>query len=229
MFNIQTIRKGNRLSPPLSYQSLQTNGAVANGYALAPSIAAYGTFGDFTFEYWINRGAWNNTNSRIIDYDYFSGFAINRSGSTDKLSIGISSGAVMVSVSDLAEGVWTHIAHVRSGSTALIYFNGVLDNSGGISNATFSYNILTNFGIGVNVSNSPGIETQTFKMTDLRFWKEARSQTQIADNMNTHLTGSETNLIGNWQFIDGSLIDSTANASTLSLQASASIVTDNPY
>jgi hypothetical protein len=226
MFNIQVMRKGNRIAPPVNYQSLQTDGSQANGYATIPSIAAYGTFSDFTWEFWISRGAWNSTNGRIIDFDYFNGWTSNRSGTTDKLSMGGKSGAVVASTSDLLQDTWTHIAFVRSGSTGIIYFNGVSDNSGGVSNGTFAYTVLANFFIGeINGTGAP----QTFKMTDLRFWKEARSEAQIAANMNTHLVGNETNLIGNWQFIGGSLADSTANDNTMALQANASIVNTNPY
>ena len=228
MFNIQVIRKGNRIAPPSTYQSLQTNGAVANGYATITSIAAYGTFGDFTIEFWLNRGAWNNSFARIIDFDYSAAFAIDRSGSTDKLNFQIKNNN-FVSATDITQDTWIHVACVRSGSTAYIYLNGTQDAVQAVNGSTFDYSVSTYFGVGANVTTNPGAETQTIKMTDLRFWKEARSLAQISANMNTHLVGNETNLIGNWQFINGSLADSTANVNTMGLQASASVTTDNPY
>lgn len=230
MFNIQIIRKGRLPLPAASYSSLSTDASVSNGYATIPSISAYGTFNDFTLEFWVKRNGWASANGRFIDFfGYFNGWTTNRSGSTDKVSQGGVSSSVMVSLSDLADLTWTHIAFVRSGSTALTYFNGSLDNSGGVGGAAFSYTAAANIGVGANTTNDPGNDRLTFLMTDIRFWKEARSGTQIADNMNTHLTGSETNLVGNWQFENGSLTDSTSNGNSIVLQAAASISSDNPY
>lgn len=225
MFNIQVFRKGNRIS---RYKSLQTNGAVTNGYASFPSISAYGTFGDFTVEFWLNKAAWDVSFARIIDFSFSSGFAIDRSSSTNKLNFQILN-ANFVSTTDLPENTWIHIACVRSGTTGFIYFNGTQDATGVVNGGTFAYTVSSNFGVGVNLSTSVGNERQTFKMTDLRIWKEARSQPQISANMNTHMTGTETNLIGNWQFIEGALTDSTSNNNTMVLQSAASISTSNPY
>lgn len=222
MLNIQVIRK------PYSYKSLQTNGTVANGYATIPSISAYGTFADFTIEFWIKRGAWDSSNARLIDFTYFSGFATNRNGTADTLSLGIISSNVF-SISNLAQDVWTHLAFVRSGSTGLIYINGVLDKSGACSGGTFSFSGNTTFGVGADVSDSPGNNRQTAKFTDIRFWKIARTQAQIAGNMNIHLVGNEANLIGNWQFINGSAADSTLNKNRMTLLANASISDSIPY
>jgi len=228
MFNIQVIRKGNRMSPPSNYQSLQTNGAVANGYATIPSIAAYGTFADFTVEFWIKKPSWTDSFARIIDFSFSNGFAIDRSGSSNKLNFQILN-ANFVSVADLSDNVWVHVACVRSGSTGFIYFNGVQDNTQAVNGSTFAYTVDATFGVGANTSTSVGNERQTMNITDIRFWKEARSQVQISANMNTHLVGNESNLIGNWQFNDGSLLDSTSNNNSIALEVNASIQADNPY
>lgn len=225
MFNIQVLRKGNRIS---RYKSVSTNSVPTNGYASFPSISAYGTFGDFTAEFWLKKTAWDGSFSRVLDFNYSSGFAIGRYSTTSQLYFLVLNAGI-ISVSNIADNTWTHIACVRSGANCFIYLNGVQDQTGALSSSTFAYTVSTNFGIGVNLSTDIGNERQSLKMTDLRLWKEARSQTQIANNMNTHMTGSETNLIGNWQFLNGSLADSTSNANTMSLQANASVSAVSPY
>ena len=97
------------------------------------------------------------------------------------------------------DGEWHHIAAVYDNGTASIYIDGVLD-------ATTSQG--TTFGTGITRFGfvSAGSEATTFNGTntpfwpfngdieDFRIWSTARSASEIQDNMNRCLTGSETGL-----------------------------------
>lgn len=223
MFNIQLIRKVSG-----SFQSVSTNSTPSDGYATIPSISAYGTFGDFTIEFWIKRGAFANSFARYIDFSFSSGFAIDRSGSTNKLDFQVLN-ANFISNADLVQDTWTHVACVRSGTTGFIYFNGVQDNTSSVSGSTFPYTVSTIFGIGADVTTSPGNERQSMLITDIRFWNLARSAGQINSNYQIHVDPSSSGLIGNWQFRNGSVNDSTVNNNPMTLKPNASITRDNPY
>ncbi len=105
---------------------------------------------------------------------------------------------------------WTHIAIVRDLTNGMLYWyiNGVLTNS-----TTANYSAAT---AGTNpvyigrgyVSNYAG------SIDEVRVWNVARSQTDIQNNMNLCLTGSESGLVAYWQFDDNggtTLTDSGPN------------------
>lgn len=66
------------------------------------------------------------------------------------------------------------------------------------------------------------------KVADVRLWDSIRTATQIRDNMNQQLVGSETNLVGYWK-LNGNFNDSDSNANNLTGQNSAVATNaDNP-
>lgn len=124
-------------------------------------------------------------------------------------------------------GRWVHVAAYIDISTdaGKIYIDGAdvpaLYSSGGLSSITNAGNLQ------VAASNS----TNFFdgKISDARLWSGARTATQIRDNMNQQLTGSESGLMfyaklsGNWN-------DSTANANNLTANGGAVATTNaNPF
>lgn len=88
---------------------------------------------------------------------------------------------------------WTHLAFVYDQSTVALYVNGVavattqssVPNSIHAGNSTLKINY-----------TSSGI----FRVDDIRIWATARSASQIANNRNTQLTGSEPGLVAYYPF-----------------------------
>jgi len=86
----------------------------------------------------------------------------------------------------LLEDTWYHIAGVYDGSEMKIYINGVLDASKS-QNGSFNSNNL------FNIANNSG-RYLNGKMDEVRVWSDARTQTEIRQNMCNSLIGNEDNL-----------------------------------
>lgn len=124
-------------------------------------------------------------------------------------------------------GIWQHVAASldMSGASAVIYINGI---SVPVTYTNGANTSLTNTGpLQIGALNS----TNTFdgKIADVRIWSAVRTQTEIRDNMNQLLTGSETNLVAYYK-LNGDFNDSTANANNLAASGSAVATNlDNPF
>lgn len=94
---------------------------------------------------------------------------------------------------------WTHVAvtYSTANSEANIYINGVLDNS----ETGISINIS---GIGAGIGYNTVDEVFNGSIDDVRIWNTVRTDLEISSNMNTCLTGSETNLYAFYNFDEGS-------------------------
>ena len=143
---------------------------------------------------------------------------------SDWPSILIVNGKAVISVDDIGyrtdiasttsvnDGAWHHIAGVKNGSSYLIYVDGVLENS-----ATDTHPMggsTYNFHIGHH-----GGWNQYFngQIDEVRVWDDVRTASEISDNMNTELTGSESNLIAYYNMNAGSgtsLTDNSSNSNT---------------
>lgn len=118
-----------------------------------------------------------------------------------------------------ALGKWQHFAATldMSGNLCTIYLNGVslpVLSAGGTASALQA-------GTDLHIGNFMS-STQYFdgKLSDVRMWNVIRTATQIRDNMNQSLVGTETNLIGYWK-LNGDFVDSTSSANTLTGQGGA--------
>ena len=118
----------------------------------------------------------------------------------------------IASTTSVNDGAWHHIAGVKNGSSYLIYVDGVLETS---ATDTHSMGGSTyNFHIGHH-----GAWGQYFngQIDEVRVWDDARTASEISDNMNTELTGSESNLIAYYNMNEGSdtsLTDNSSNSNT---------------
>ena len=101
---------------------------------------------------------------------------------------------------------WVHIAAVydNAAETAKIYANGELKST---------VTGVTDMGGGSNMGLLLGGSTPfDGHLDDVRFWCVARTQTEIQDNMNLHLAGTETGLAGYWKLNETS--GTTADGAT---------------
>ncbi|MCV9389328.1 LamG-like jellyroll fold domain-containing protein [Reichenbachiella ulvae] len=86
-------------------------------------------------------------------------------------------------------GKWYHFAFVYSNGMKYIYMNGFL-----VKEEAFEW---LN---GGNVSRLDVVPNMDAKIDELRFWNIARTQTEISNNLQNELVGTETGLVGYWQF-----------------------------
>ncbi|NCR10641.1 MAG: hypothetical protein GPI95_21175 [Microcystis aeruginosa LG13-11] len=99
------------------------------------------------------------------------------------------------SISSLQLNQWNHIAMTYDGSQFNFYFNGVLEKSYNFVTVPIQNNEPVKIGKEVNVFNP-----FTGKMDEVRIWNKAQTQAEIQADMTHPLTGSETGLVGYWQF-----------------------------
>lgn len=175
---------------------------------------------DYTGEAWINVTEVGSTTMNIFSkrngssgYD----FTLDQSGHL-QVAFATSSLTIIESIQSVmqkAEGDWVHIAVAVdiSARTAAMYVNGALmPSTTTTSGNTTIGNNTSDFVIGAN--SGAKNEFMDGKISDVRLWSDIRTATEIQDNMNQQLTGSETGLVGYWK-LDGDFTDSTSNGNDL--------------
>ena len=172
-----------------------------------------------TIEAWVRKDNWQDavddalfsngightgTNSFYVSFHPAVGLHFRYGGQGE--SGNTAAYATVASTSGLAANSWHHVAATwnndGSNTTLSIYLDGALI----ISTATSTNLILsgpTTFGISRGAYNSHYV-LQGGSIAEMRVWNVARTQTEISSNMNTLLTGSESNLISYWPINDGS-------------------------
>ena len=118
------------------------------------------------------------------------------------------------------DGEWHYVVGVRDGSNLHMYVDGVLENTGSISDSDYS----NNSPITIGAYNS-GDYYFSGSIDDVRIYNRALTSTDIQALYNSgtvqRKTVSETNLIGHWTFDDASgdtATDSSGNNNTGTLQ-----------
>lgn len=104
---------------------------------------------------------------------------------------------------DLRTGEWTHLAFVndQANNKMYCYLNGVLKGICNDSYDSTKYGTGYDYVIGNNNYYDQGNAFQG-EIRDLRFWSDARSASEISDNQNATLKGSEEGLLGTWALND---------------------------
>jgi len=194
---------------------------VQNKVTCGNVIGNFGT-SDFTIEFNIKTTAADNNAQFLLTKRSVCGHA-------SFLNIGITNGFVYLEIdqnnngtnhNDLAsttavnDGIWHHVALVRSGTSLTFYIDGVASGSetnSFITNVNNSDN-LTIGGFGSNCSTN-----QNFvgSLDELRIWSLARTQSQIQNNINNELTGTETGLITYYTFNQGTANGNNTGVTTL--------------
>jgi len=172
------------------------------------------TTNTMTVEAWIYPRAtsWNRFVSSYKGYTNMLGgeFVIDNynAAQTDGtgLRVGLastSSNQQVMEVSNvLTLNSWNHVAFTFDNGTVKIYVNAVE-----VHNATLPFTSMpssnSNVCLGEDRSTT-GAEFFDGKMNEVRIWSTSRSVTELADNMNNCLLGTETGLEAYFNFEDGS-------------------------
>jgi len=192
--------------------------------------------GDFTIEFWIQ---WESIISAEVLNKYDSvgnqrAYVIEHRVPENVLNVvlssdGTSSTTVGVTFAwNPVLGTWYHLAFAydASAGTVTVYQDG---NTTPIATLTgFNTSIFNSsaaFAIG---GASAGGSTFDGKFDDVRVWSILRTATEIANNYDKQLAGTETGLEGYWR-LNNDLTDETSNGNTLTNNNSAVFSTDVPF
>lgn len=116
---------------------------------------------------------------------------------------------------DLPQNEWIHMAGTYDGEKVILYINGyeedIVPASGPI---TYTYNNSLLFGAEAGYYDYPSPDGAFYfhgEIDEIRIWNIARTQQEIISTMNSTLAGNEDNLIGYWNFDNGTANDATTN------------------
>ncbi len=117
---------------------------------------------------------------------------------------------------------WHHVALQKSGTTLQIVLDGVaVGTTGGVDNTvgdTTTSNQVT-IGAGRVIGSATILRPANCKITNVRIWSVARTETEINNNKAVELVGNETGLVAYWPFDE---ISSTSASASRSLSPSGS-------
>lgn len=186
----------------------------SNQYASIPRSVG----DDFTIEFWFSSTQGISTattwwsGAGLVDmevggYTNDFGTSLNSDG---KVLAGCH-GDCIASSAGFNDGKWHHVAFTREKSTGYIklYVDGRLEAS-----KTSSDTSTLNAASVIHIAKiQAGGNYFAGKIAEIRLWDKVRSSTEINNDMNTALNGTETNLVALYQSDSGSstLNDETAN------------------
>ncbi|TSJ46564.1 LamG-like jellyroll fold domain-containing protein [Fluviicola chungangensis] len=178
-----------------------------NDYGVTSGFAA-GLSTALSMECWVKTTTSGST--QILGAYYNGGAGIDKGAvliltSAGKVSIdgrngtGVyrSSGVSSASVND---GNWHHVAGTISGGNWKIYVDGVLENSATVTSGTFS-GMNEPFYLGRSMYGS----YFQGNLREMSLWNYEKTSTQVASDMSTIFTGSETGLVGYWPMTNASV------------------------
>jgi len=203
-------------------------------YLSKTDTASLSIIGDLTLEMWVKFESITGTNRLISKYIYNASddrsYAFDNSADTIRLVIsddGI--GITTVSVSWTPSlATWYHMAvtYDASAGSATFYIDGVQQGATQTGLDTSIYDGTAPFEIGA-VDNGGTINFDGL-IDEVRVWSDIRTATEISDNYQKELTGSEANLVGYWK-LNNDLLDETSNNNDLTNNNSATFSTDVPF
>ena len=139
---------------------------------------------------------------------------------------GLTGATNVASVTNLATGVWVHVAGVydATGTTLKVYINGELENTATASGT--ANNPTSKFGIGI-LGDYGSFNYFDGMIRNARVWNVARTQAQIRADMNVDTPSVTTGLQGNW-ILNNAYTDSSGNGYTLTASGSPAFSTTYP-
>ncbi|ASS47266.1 MAG: hypothetical protein A3D31_15585 [Candidatus Fluviicola riflensis] len=194
--------------------ALQFDGADDNVSATLPALFNDLSTTDFTMEAWVYPQA--GIFSRIIfAQSSTSSFAAMSTGGTTNIYFYVVENGTNYSVattSNMPLNTWTHVAArwTTATNSVEVFFNGVLQ--AGIGGGTSSTGPIDNLSIGTRPG---GAQYFPGAIDEVRIWSEARSNCEILANYNRSMTGTESNLVVNYDFNQGTAAGNNAGVTTL--------------
>lgn len=183
---------------------------------------------DITMEAWVNLESvppLDNTQVQVISKDrggierqYYISF--QKTGSTDEISARfqtVSGPSTAIYAWTPILDTWFHIATTRDATTGevRVFLNGTQYGATHFGTVgSIEADSIADFHIGARDSTGGDIQHLNGLVDEVRVWNTIRSQTEINENKNVKLLGTEAGLVGYWNFDDG-FNDETANDNDL--------------
>jgi len=168
--------------------------------------------GDFSIDFWIQT---TTTTTQ--------GYIISKSKAAavdNRYAVGINAGKIMVFMCPLIvngdiilngaipvnDGKWHHVTiSFDRDANVSIYIDGTLDKFISISSWS-TVNMVSTFPFRIGSYTTEAMQPMAFfdgKISEVRVWSKALNSIDILEDMNTHLEGTENNLISYWKANDG--------------------------
>ena len=132
------------------------------------------------------------------------------------------------STTDVADGNWHHVAATYNGTdTMKLFVDGVRETTASLTggNALIADITSSNIILGLN----QGSQFFGGQMNDFRMWSVERSETDIADNYNQTLTGTETGLAAHYlldEIVSTNKVDDTAGTNAQGTVSGGAAIVD---
>ncbi|OYU83033.1 MAG: hypothetical protein CFE24_13140 [Flavobacterium sp. BFFFF2] len=202
--------------PTLRAQGKALNFDGSNDYVnVNNTIGNFGT-ANFTVETWVRTTATSAiiiAKRNAISYGNF--FQVGVTSGKLFLEVNASSIADYTAITSdktINDGLWHHVAAMRSSGQLLLYIDGQLATTAGVAingNPNISNSVNTTIGAWVGISQFNG------SLDEMRIWNTARTSSQIQSNMLGTVSTSSTGLLAYYNFDGASntaLIDRTSNS-----------------
>jgi hypothetical protein len=151
-----------------------------------------------TVEAWVKRSSLGSLHTIVGNYNGSYPFIFRID--SDQLRLFMNNTSYVTSAATIPVGTWTHLAGTYDGASLKVYVNGVLEGTTAYVSTFIGTTNEVKIGGGLtnNTEYFPG------DIADVRLWNVAKTQAEIASNMNSLLLGSESGLVANYQFNEGS-------------------------
>lgn len=195
--------------------AVRTNALSFDGVNDYVNLGNYNAFtGNYTIEAWVYLTSNTHTNTILGKFNGSVAGSIYLSiGSDNKITAQREVPPYsLVSNNAIPDNIWTHIAMTYDGTNLNIYINGSLDISaarGGITANT--EDVL----IGAKKNTSTPVDFFEGSIGDVRIWNTARTAAQFQQYMYATLSGTETGLIGYFDFNQGQVGQNNTGITTL--------------
>ncbi|KFY45398.1 hypothetical protein V494_00976 [Pseudogymnoascus sp. VKM F-4513 (FW-928)] len=189
-------------------------------YVALPSVPAYqlGT-SDFTVEAWVKTYSGGPVLG-ILATENSPGFYLLLNAGSIELNTqdGTSYAKGFVSGVSVCDGMWHHVAAVRSGTNILAYLDTVPTPMDESTDGNPPLNINSSNRITLGAVDSDSISNQHFDglLSEVRLWNEARTAEQVSNDANFRVqeVNLKDSMIGYWSGIFGSTLDFSGTRNT---------------
>lgn len=195
-----------------------------NDYFTIPNAAKLNFTTAITMEAWVRRdgsGDWSN----IVSKNTNDVLCLRRSGSSNRICFD-AAGVEVTSTTQLAQGIWYHIAGVYDGTNVTIYVNGVAEHTrtATAANLTTGSNTYPYYIGGTTWAN----RCWNGAVDEVRIWNVARTATEIQQNMNTQVSSSATGLVAYYTFDQGTASEYNNTYGSMTAVNTLTDITANP-
>lgn len=181
-----------------NYENPNTMFFIYDDIVSIPDNEAFNFTGDFTIEAWFyahSTKADGTVISKHANPGSRTGYVIEYASGNIQAVIGQGPDWATVSAA-AASDTWHHVAMVYSGGTLEMFLNGVSQGT------TAASPVMNNYDLYIGASQYYG-SNWTGYIEEVRIWNDARTSTEIQDNIQTEIDPASENLLAYYTFNRG--------------------------